>query len=358
MPNPAPTDSRPEIRGKFLFVNGEKFYVQGVTYGAFRPDEAKNEYHDLAQIERDFAQMAASGINTVRIPHTMPPRALLDIAERHGLKVMVGLSAEQYAGYLIDTKGAPDIAALVRAKVRTCAGHAALLCYAIGNEIPAQLVRWIGPARVERYLRELYDAIKSEDPAGLVTYVNYPTTEYLRLPFLDLVSFNVYLEGQEELEAYLSRLQTLADERPLLLSEVGLDSMRNGLETQARVLDWQIRAIFAAGAAGAFVFSWTDEWHRGGEDVDDWEFGITDRQRAPKPALQAVTRAYADAPFAGGSWPHVSVVVCTYNGRSTIRDCLEGLTRLRYPSFEVIVIDDGSTDGTADVVREYDVRLV
>jgi len=46
--------------------------------------------------------MAANGINTVRIPHTMPPRALLDIAQQHGLRVMVGLSAEQYVGVLID----------------------------------------------------------------------------------------------------------------------------------------------------------------------------------------------------------------------------------------------------------------
>jgi GT2 family glycosyltransferase len=349
---------RAEIRGKFLFVDDEKFYVRGVTYGAFRPDEQKNEYFDHDVIDRDFAQMAANGINTVRIPHTMPPRALLDIAEKHGLKVMVGLSAEAYAGYLIDTKDAPDIEGLIREKVRTCAGHKALLCYALGNEIPAQLVRWIGPARIERYLRDLFRAVKDEDPDGLVTYVNYPTTEYLHLPFLDLLSFNVYLEAQDRLEAYLSRLQTIANERPLLLSELGLDSMRNGQDKQAQVLDWQLRATFASGAAGAFVFSWTDEWHRGGEDVYDWEFGITDRERRPKPALQSVRLAYTEAPFPFGDWPLISVVVCTYNGSRTIRECMKGVTALRYPNYEVIVIDDGSTDGTAEIVRDYRVRVV
>jgi len=347
-----------KVRGKFLFAGAEKFYVRGVTYGAFRPDAAKNEYTDLAQIDRDFAQMAESGINAVRIPHTMPPRALLDLAALHGLRVMVGLSAEQYAGYLIDTQKHFDIAGAIRAKVQTCAGHPALLCYAIGNEIPAPLVRWIGPARVERYLYDLYRVVKEEDPAALVTYVNYPTTEYLRLPFLDLVSFNVYLETQDRLAAYIARLQTLAGERPLLLSELGLDGLRNGEETQARVLDWQIRTTFAEGAAGSFVFSWTDEWHRGGEDVKDWEFGITDRERCPKPALRAVSRAYWQAPFARGSTPRITVVVCTYNGCATIRECLEGLSRLEYPNTEMIVIDDGSTDGTAQIAREFDVRLV
>ena len=98
----------PCVVGKFIYTGAEKFYVKGVSYGAFRPDAEQREYHDTAQIEQDFALMAAHGINTVRIPHTMPPRSLLDIALRHRLRVMVGLSAEQYVGYLIDTdKKAP-----------------------------------------------------------------------------------------------------------------------------------------------------------------------------------------------------------------------------------------------------------
>ena len=36
-----------------------------------------------------------------------------------------------------------------------------------------------------------------------------------------------------------------------------------------------------------------------------------------------------------------------YNGERTIRDCLEGLLELEYPDYEVIVVDDGSTDATA-----------
>src|SRR6266699_875349 len=93
---PAPADrdrTRPVVRGKFIFDGETKLYIRGVTYGAFRPDEQKREYWDLETIERDFAAMAANGINTVRIPHTMPPRSLLDIALEHGLYVMVGLSA-------------------------------------------------------------------------------------------------------------------------------------------------------------------------------------------------------------------------------------------------------------------------
>ncbi|MDQ3681400.1 MAG: glycosyltransferase [Actinomycetota bacterium] len=351
---------RPAVRGKFIFAGDEKLYVRGATYGAFRPDEHGVEFHDAATIDRDFAQMALNGFNAVRIPHTMPPTALLDTAQRHGLKVMVGLSAEQYVGYLSDRKDGPDVEEIVRAKVAGCAGHPALLCYALGNEIPAPTARWLGRRKVERYLERLFRVVKEEDPDALVTYVNYPSTEYLDLPFLDLLCFNVYLENEDRLEAYLHRLQNLAgDTRPLLMSEIGLDSLRNGEHDQARSLEWQLRTSFAAGCAGAFVFSWTDEWFRGGEEVEDWAFGLTRKDRQPKPALAAVREAFADVPFPqGGHLPRVSVVACCYNEEDTIGDCLDGLSEVVYPDFEVIVVDDGSTDATAAIASQYDVRLI
>src|SRR5438105_5843206 len=351
---------RPHVHGKFMFARDQKLFVRGVTYGAFHPDANGREYQNLAAVERDFAQMAASGFNAVRIPHTMPERPLLDAARRHGLRVMVGLSAEQCVGFLIDgKKDVAEIAEMVCAKVRTCACHRALLCYSLGNEIPAPIVRWLGRRKIERYLERLYRAVKEEDPDALVTYVNYPTTEYLQLPFLDLVCFNVYLESQNRFEAYLARLQNLAGDRPLLMSELGLDGLRNDEGVQARSLVWQVRSAFAAGCAGVFVFAWTDEWYRHGRDVEDWAFGLTRVDRSPKPALNAVREAFAEVPFSPNlPWPRISVVLCTYNVARTIRDCLEGLTRLAYPEYEVIVVDDGSTDSTATIARQYDCRLI
>src|SRR5262252_7070786 len=337
--SPTLTDSacRPKVQGKFLFVGDEKFWIRGVTYGTFRPDTDGNEYQDPEAVEQDFAQMAESGLNAIRT-YTVPPRWLLDTAQSHGLRVMVGLPWEQHVTFLDDKQRAQSIEARLRAGVRACAGHPAVLCYAIGNEIPAPIVRWYGKRRVEQYLERLYQAAKDEDPEGLVTYVNYPTTEYLQLPFLDLVCFNVYLETQERLEAYLARLQNIAGDRPVLMGEVGLDSRRNGEYIQADVLDWQIRTVFAGGCAGTFVFAWTDEWHRGDEEVSDWHFGLTDREREPKPALDAVARAFEDAPpQAQPDAPLVSVIVCTYNGAATLRECLVGVAALDYPRVEVIV---------------------
>ena len=352
-------DERPRVGGKFLFAGEHKLWVRGVTYGTFRPQAGGDDYPDDEQLAQDFAAMRANAINAVRC-YTVPPRRLLDVAQRHGLRVMVGLPWEQHVAFLDDAGRADSIEQRVREGVRSCAGHPAVLCYAIGNEIPASIVRWHGRRRIERFLKRLYLAAKAEDPQGLVTYVNFPTTEYLQLPFLDLVCFNVYLEARERLEAYLARLQNLAGEKPLLMAEIGLDSLRNGLGGQAESLEWQVRTAFAAGCAGAFAFAWTDEWHRGGHDIDDWDFGLVTRDRKPKPALAAVRRAFGEVPFpAGTSWPRISVVVCSYNGARTIRDTMEGLKRLEYPSFEVIVVNDGSTDATPRIVAEYDdVRLI
>jgi O-antigen biosynthesis protein len=302
--------------------------------------------------------MAANGINAIRT-YTVPPRWLLDLASEHGLYLMVGLPWEQHVTFLDDAERVKSIKQRIRAGVRACEGHPAVLCYAIGNEIPASIVRWHGRHRIERFLEQLYDAAKDEDPDALVTYVNYPSTEYLQLPFVDLVCFNVFLESGPQFESYLARLQNIAGDRPLLVTETGLDSLRNSEEAQAHALDWQVRTAFSAGCAGTFVFAWTDEWFRGGFDIDDWAFGLVSRERQPKQALAAVGRAFAETPFpANVSWPRISVVVCTYNDERTLRSCYDGLLELEYPDYEVIVVNDGSTDATDDITREYDFRLI
>src|SRR5215210_3708234 len=193
---------RPVTSGKFLRIGEDKFWVKGVTYGTFRPAPGESDGYPSAQtVDADFAAMAAAGVNTLRT-YTVPPTSLLDAAHEHGLRVMIGLPWEQHVAFL-DAVGTPDsIVSRVREAVRRCAGHPAVFCYAVGNEIPASIVRWHGRRRIEKFIRRLYDTVKSEDPRALVTYVNYPTTEYLQLPFLDIVCFNVYLESEERLAAY------------------------------------------------------------------------------------------------------------------------------------------------------------
>ncbi len=141
LPMPAsPMESvRPHVRGKFIFLGNEKLYIRGVTYGPFRPDAEGGKYHDPQVVDRDFAQIAANGLNAIRT-YTVPPRWFLDVAQRHGLHVMVGLPVERQAVFFDNRKQAESAEEWVRASVRACAGHPAVLCYTIEAGISLPIV--------------------------------------------------------------------------------------------------------------------------------------------------------------------------------------------------------------------------
>jgi len=48
----------------------------------------------------------------------------------------------------------------------------------------------------------------------------------------------------------------------------------------------------------------------------------------------------------------ISIIIPVYNEHKTIRDCLESLARQTAGAKEIIVVDDGSTDGTGEIIRE------
>jgi GT2 family glycosyltransferase len=298
--------------------------------------------------------MARSGINTVRV-YTPPSREVLDEAWRHGLRLMIGLPWAQHVAFLDDKQMCREIRRELKAHVRALADHPALLLFALGNEIPPGVVRWHGRRRIEVFLRTLYAEGKSAAPDALFTYVNYPPTEYLDTSLFDICAFNIYLHDRAQYAAYLSRVQHIAAHRPLLIAEAGGDSIRLGEEGQASLVGMQLRTGFHQGACGVVLFGWTDEWWRGGRRVEDWAFGLVDERRRPKLALPAAARVFATAPFDGERrrWPMVSVVVCAHNAANTLDECLASLERLNYPNYEIVLVNDGSTDGTGKIAECY-----
>lgn len=54
----------------------------------------------------------------------------------------------------------------------------------------------------------------------------------------------------------------------------------------------------------------------------------------------------------------VSIVVPAYNAGETIGPLLDSLLNLDYPEYEIIIVNDGSTDRTKEIVERYPVRLI
>ena len=346
-------------RGKYLFDGERKFYARGVSYGPFPENSRGERYPEPERVAADFALMNQMGANVVRC-YVPPPPWLLEEAIRHNLRLMVGIPWPFHMAFLDSREMAADIRNSIRKGVEDLRQYGdAILAYSLGNEVRADIARWHGPGAVSNFLRELYDLGKQADPAGLFTYSNYPTTEYLDLGFLDFVCFNVYLHREEDYRRYLTHLMAATGERPLMLSETGMDTIREGEEHQAELLAWQARAAFEIGLSGFIVFAFTDEWHTGGVEIADWAFGLVKKDRSPKPAFEAVGEIFrGELPPPLKIAPRASVIVPAYNSAATIGACLESLKVLHYPDYETIVIDDGSTDSTAQVAEGAGARVI
>jgi GT2 family glycosyltransferase len=353
MTEAAASTDRVRVDGKFFRLGPRKFFVKGTTYGPFAPNANGEMFPSPEQTRRDLAQIQSLGANVLRV-YYVPPRWFLDLLAERELKVLVDIPWAKHLCFLDSAASQTEARQRVRDAVSACQGHPAVFAFSVVNEISPEIVRWSGVRRVQRFINELVGEAKAIDPGCLCTFTSFPPTEFLQADSIDFICFNVYLHEPERFESYLARLQTLADAKPLVLDEFGMDSIREGDAAQSEFLNWQIELAFRAGLAGTVVFSFTDDWFRGGMQIEDWGFGLTTRDRQPKPSFQVVQRHYQAAPyFPPPRVPRVSVVVATFNGGRTLRTCLESLTRLNYPDYEVILVDDGSTDATPEIAKSF-----
>jgi GT2 family glycosyltransferase len=348
-----PVSARPRIvvDGKFFRLGEQKFYAKGVAYGPLSPDAQGLPFATPERTLLDLAQVHELGANALRLYH-VPPRWFLDMAEARGLKLLVDIPWNRHLCFDSEIRRA-EARDAVRRAVYACAGHPAVFAFSVANEIPSDIVRWAGPRAVTRFIDELVGEAKRADPDCLCTFTNFPPTEFLQPDSPDFACFNVYLHDKQPFRDYLARLQMIAGPKPLLLGEFGMDSLREGEARKSEVLSWQIETAFRCGLAGAIVFSYTDEWFKDGRIVEGWNMGLVTRDRRTKESFGAVRAAFRAAPhFPLARSPKVSVVVASYNADRTLAPCLESLTRLNYPDYEIIVVDDGSTDTTPSILSQ------
>ncbi|MDW2981571.1 glycosyltransferase [Rhodanobacter sp. KK11] len=128
--------------------------------------------------------------------------------------------------------------------------------------------------------------------------------------------------------AGLSREQTMPSLAPGSLSQWADRSVFLALGWFGHLIRWLLTAAITLGVARLLLLG-------GLALVNRWQ----ERRRAP-PALP-------DEP------PLVSVLIPAYNEAKVIASSIRRILKSRYAHLEVIVVDDGSTDGTSAVVREH-----
>lgn len=338
------------VAGKALRAGAERWHLSGVAYGPFRPNMRGEPFPEDAVMLADLDRIVRLGFNTLRL-YQSPSEALLAAAEARGLRLLVGLAWTDHVDFLRTRQQRQQVVERVRAEAARLAHRPVVAAFLVGNELEKTLVRWLRPARVRDFLERLIEAGRSAAPERLFSYASYPSTEYLIPRNADFLALNVYLEDPVALRAYALRLQNLAGNKPLVITEHGLDAGLHGEAAQAAALVAQRAALAAASVAGEVWFSYTDEWFRGGEEVRGWSFGLVDAARRERPVCAAVCRAFQaqEKP----SLPRISVIVCTRDGSATLDACLASLGRLDYPDYEVLVVDDGSRQDIQEISQRH-----
>lgn len=336
--------NRLQLDGKFFLLDGERQWLKCVTYGPF-PEPLPNHHLELKAIKE-------AGFNAIRL-YQPPSDHLLEASLDHDILIFAGIPWQWNRVFL----GAKDIKYFHEAQITFLAelkkwgNHPAIVALYIANEIPTDVIRWCGAENVRKALDSLILELRANHPHLLYAYSNFPTSEFLEPVEADFTAFNIYLEEKQSFIEYLHHLHHVAGDRPLLISETGMDSSRNGTTKQAEVIQWLCQSARDTGTAGITIFSWSDRWQNGEEEVTNWDFGITDRYGNAKPAYNAIKKIPLHLTLL--HTPLISIIVCVHNGASRVKPFLDASNSLHYSDYEIIIIDDGSTDNLEKLCSHY-----
>jgi len=338
--------------GKWLRTAEAKWQMRGIAYGPFKPNSRGEAFPEDVALIADLRHIRELGFNTVRL-YELPTASVLQAATEHGLRLLVGIPWTDHVDFLRDHGLKKEISRRIAEAVGRFRDEPCVFGFLVGNEIEKTLVRWMGPTRVRDFLEGLIETGRGISPQKLFSYATYPSTEYLIPRNADFLAVNLYLEQPEALASYLQRLQNLAGNKPLVITEFGLDVGVHGEAAQAETRRWFNQICVNSAVAGTVWFSYTDEWFRGGVEVTQWKFGLVDAARRDREAAFSPPSSELNLQATDERKLRFSVIVCTYNGTATLRACLESLERLRYPDFEVLLIDDGSTQDIAAIAHDF-----
>src|SRR5581483_5970613 len=188
-------------------------------------------------------------------------------------------------------------------------------------------------------LSRMVAAMREDGAAELVGLKHRAGTIGLALHNEDFVYAIIPPLTPQELRSSIIRLHNLAEARPLVLEFASASSDQDDL----------IACAFGLGAAG--VVAQAPRRDQGTSKLlMNGALSFKPLQASELMPFLALNGSCPPKP----AWtPKVSVIICAYNAERTMRQCLESLRKLDYPNFEVIIVDDGSRDATAQIAVEF-----
>lgn len=313
--------------GKFFSLAGQKFFLKGT-----RLPEIGSTLDLTGKVE------LCARLETLRNAHTTTlvlseaqSEPVLDLAARSGLHVLIELTIDP-----ADVISQERVAALI-SRLDNSANlwrhHSALIGYLIDCPVTPEQLRELGVESVQRVLRRAVRTIRGRDGRLLIALKHHPGALALAIAAEDFIYTTAAGLAPAELGRFARALHDLAIARPVVIefpeAAIGQDEL--------------VATAFGLGAAGVVALP------------------VRRSVTAPSLSLRAPTVDEA-GPFLAlngtcppdpSRTPMVSVVVCAYNADRTMRACLESLTRLKYVNYEVVIVDDGSRDRTAEIAMEF-----
>ncbi len=335
-----------------LFLGSDPVVLRGACLTPLEPIGRHEDWNGGFGAEQAtlalLHQAHGLGLNALRV-YLPPPTWFLSSCKDLGFFLFVDLSWNAQCDFLSTTAARKRIEQSVLERLRLLNKHEAVAGIFIGNELPPDLVRWHGVERCSRFLDHLIRKARAEWDEPLYGYAGYPPSDAVAPKDADFCALNLYPKDRQALRRFLQRGMQWAGERPLLLSEIGLDAGSHGENQQAEFLAAVQEESNRAGNAGFFWFALTDRWWRSGQSVSGWHFGLFTAAGTKRPAAEMM---HAE-PSAAKVCLKVTIVVCVRDGALHIGSCLKSLLQIEYPNLEIVVVDDGSRDETPTLVAAF-----
>jgi glycosyltransferase involved in cell wall biosynthesis len=330
------TDRAPVLaHGKFFSRAGSKFFFKAVR---LEPLKGEPDLTAKLRLRRRFGELREAHTTAIVVKEA-DAETVIDLAAQAGLCAMVEIAIQP--NWLLERREFELAQARISRVVRSIGGHPALLGYLLDCSIGPDLLKAEGIDTIGRSLRLLIEDVRCRDARALVAVKHNPSTRGAIMLEEDFIYSTVPPLSLSELGEYIIGLHNLAEARPVVVE----------FERPTPAQEEQVALAFGMGAAGAVARPLVRRVTVAG--------ALANLRALNAEELLPFVSLNGNCPPQPVRAPMVSVVICAYNAERTMHACLESLRKLHYPNFEVVIVDDGSRDRTAEIAKGFpEFRLI